>query len=181
VRVSKLLLDGNDNFVISASRMKTHDRVIVTLSLKNIVLGAPLKTPGGSFDSSHKPTVHGNSFYDTNINLFNLAMRLQPHFALIEGHVGMEGNGPYNGTSVDHKVCVAGMDWLAVDRVGVELMGVDFKNVGYLMYSAKAQLGQYDLNKIEILGEKIENHKKKYKLADNIDQQLTWMNHSKHR
>lgn len=41
-RVSKLLLDP-DNFIISAAKLKTHDRVGVTLSLKNIVVGSGIK------------------------------------------------------------------------------------------------------------------------------------------
>ena len=175
VQVSKLLLDGGDNFVISASRMKTHDRCVVTLSLKNIVLGAPIKAVGGGMQNSNKPIVHGNGIYGINFNLFNLAARLKPHFALIEGHTGMEGNGPMSGTAVDHKVCVASTDWLAADRVGVELMGVDFAKVGYLTFASEAQLGQADLAKIEVLGEKIENHKKTYQLSRNIEQQYSWM------
>ena len=58
VRVSKMLLDGNDTFVISASRMKTHDRAVVTLSLKNIVLGAPIKglpNAGGAAQAAGGP------------------------------------------------------------------------------------------------------------------------------
>lgn len=175
VRVSKMLLDSSDNFVISAARMKTHDRAVVTLSLKNIIFGAPVKTPGGSFGDSDKPIAHGGGIYGINYNLFALAQRLRPHFALIEGHDGMEGNGPMGGTAVDHKVCVAGMDWLAVDRVAVELMGVDFKKVGYLNFATDANLGQGDLSKIEVLGEKIASHKKSYQLADNIEEQLMWM------
>jgi uncharacterized protein (DUF362 family) len=171
VRASKLLLDGNDNFVISAGRMKTHDRAVITLSLKNVVLGAPIKAGGND-----KMAVHGGGAYGINFNIFSLAPRLHPHLALVEGHVGMEGNGPIGGTPVDHKVCLAGMDWLAVDRVGAELMGVDYTRVGYLFYAAEAQLGQTDLAKIEILGEKIADHKKTYRLGSSVDQQFGWMN-----
>ena len=45
VRMSPLLLD-RDNFIISAAKLKTHDLVVATLSLKNIILGAPVKDPG---------------------------------------------------------------------------------------------------------------------------------------
>ena len=120
--------------------------------------------------------MHGGGSYGINFNLFTMSMRLKPHFGLIEGHTGMEGNGPGNGTLVDHKVCVGGMDWVAVDRVGVELMGIEANKVGYLTFATDAQIGQGDLAKIEVLGEKIENYKKAYKLAANIDQQFGWMN-----
>ena len=61
------------------------------------------------------------------------------------------------------------------DRVGVELMGIDFGKVGYLNYCAQTGLGTADLSKIEIVGEKISDHIKQYKLHENIEQQLIWM------
>ncbi len=181
VRMSKLLLDPN-TFIISAAKLKTHDLVVATLSLKNIVLGAPVKDPGygegrGAQPStkSDKRIVHGGGFRGLNYNLFDLARRLHPHLAVIDGYDGMEGHGPTRGTLVEHRVCVASPDWLAADRVGLELMGIDFAKVGYLNYCAQAGLGESDLRKIEILGEPIARHVRHYKLADNIDQQLIWM------
>ena len=87
----------------------------------------------------------------------------------------MEGNGPTGGTLVEHRVCVASPDWLAADRVALELMGIDFAKVGYLNYCAQAGLGEGDLQKIEVVGEPIAKHVRRYKLADNLDKQLIWM------
>ena len=181
VRMSRLLLDPN-TFIISAAKLKTHDQVVATLSLKNVIVGAPIKDPGygggrgaKSGAKSDKPIIHGSGFRALNYNLFDLSRRLHPHLAVIDGYEGMEGNGPTRGTLVEHRVCVASPDWLAADRVAVELMGIDFAKVGYLNYCAQAGLGEGDLQKIEILGEPIARHVRRYKLADNIDQQLVWM------
>jgi uncharacterized protein (DUF362 family) len=106
--------------------------------------------------------------------LFALGQRLHPHLAVIDGYDGMQGNGPTMGTAVDHKVCVVGRDWLAADRVAVELMGIDFAKVGYLNFCADAGLGQADLKKIEVVGEPVARHIKTYKLADNIEAQMIW-------
>jgi len=125
-----------------------------------------------------KPIAHGGGIRGINYNLFALSEKLHPDLAIIDGFTGMEGNGPNDGTPVDHRVCVVGTDWLATDRVGVELMGIDFANVGYLNYCASAGRGIADLSKIEIIGEKIKDHIKPYKLNDNIKEQLTWMNPS---
>jgi uncharacterized protein (DUF362 family) len=162
--------------------MKTHDRVLATLSLKNIVFGAPVKDRGFSWSASRKPgtvndkpIAHGSGFRGINYNLFALSQQLHPHLAVIDGFEGMEGNGPNDGTPVDHRVCVASTDWLAADRVAVELMGIDFAKIGYLNYCANAGRGVADLNKIEIIGESISDHKKTYRLSDNINEQLVWM------
>lgn len=182
VRFSKVLLSP-DSYVVSVARFKTHDRAVITLSLKNIIFGAPVKSEGFTFSRprkegtwSDKSIVHGSGFRGINYNLYDLAPRLHPRLAVIDGFEGMEGNGPNNGTPVDHRVCVASTDWLAADRVAVELMGVDFAKIGYLNYCAQAGLGVADLNKIEIVGEKISDHIKTYKLSDNIEKQLIWMN-----
>ena len=158
-RMSRLMLDPN-NFIISAAKLKTHDLVGITLSLKNIVVGAPIKDagaglgrggPGGG--KSDKPLTHGGGSRGINYNLFALSPKLHPHLAVIDGYEGMEGTGPVNGTPVKHRVCVASMDWLAADRVAAELMGVDVTKIGYLSYCIRAgDRGEGDLNKIEILG-----------------------------
>lgn len=181
IRMSRLLLDPN-NFIISAARMKTHDRVLATLSLKNIIVGAPVKDAGFSWGKggkpgakTDKPILHGSGIRGINFNLFALAQRFHPHLALIDGFEGMEGNGPVSGTAVDHRVCVVSPDWLAADRVAVELMGIDFAKVGYLNYCAQAGLGEADLQKIQVVGEPIAKHVKHYRLHDKVDQQLIWM------
>jgi uncharacterized protein (DUF362 family) len=180
VRMARTMLDPQ-SYVISAAKLKTHDLVVATLSLKNIVLGAPIKdagfrwgkgrTPGLKTD---KPIVHGSGMYGINYNLFALARRLPPHLAVIDGYRGMEGNGPSQGTAVEHRVCVVSPDWLAADRVAVELMGIDFAKIGYLNYCAQASLGEADLGRIEIVGEPLARHRRTYRLHDNVDEQLIW-------
>jgi|WetSurMetagenome_2_1015567.scaffolds.fasta_scaffold04560_4 uncharacterized protein (DUF362 family) len=182
VRVAHIMLDP-DSFIVSVARMKTHDRVFATLSLKNIVVGAPIKENGFTFGSnrkkgttSDKPLLHGSGFRGINYNLYAMSDKLHPHLAIIDGFDGMEGNGPNDGTPVDHRVCVAGLDWLAVDRVGIELMGIDYSNVGYLNYCGQTGRGNSDLSKIAIIGESIVSHKRSYRLSDNFKDQLIWKN-----
>jgi uncharacterized protein (DUF362 family) len=179
-RMSKLLLDPN-NFIISAAKLKTHDLVGITLSLKNIVVGAPIKDPGAGFGPgrsgarSDKPITHGGGTRGINYNLFALSQKLHPHLAVIDGYEGMEGTGPVNGTPVNHKVCVASLDWLAADRVAAELMGVDIGKIGYLTYCIQAgDRGEGDLSKIEILGPAIKDVAKTYQLPRTWDQITSW-------
>ena len=122
------------------------------------------------------PIMHGVGFRGINYNLYSMSRQLHPHLEVIDGFEGMEGNGPNDGTPVDHRVCVAGLDWLAADRVGIELMGIDYANVGYINFCNDTALGMADLSKIQIIGESIENHRKSYKLSDNFKDQLVWKN-----
>lgn len=192
VRVSSLITNP-DSYVVSVARMKTHTSVGASLSLKNIVLGAPVKDHGFTLynedirfsqsakknkpgTTSYKRLLHGSGFYGINYNIAMLAQRLHPALAVIDGYEGMEGNGPTLGTAIDHKVCVVSQDWLAADRVGVELMGIDFSKIGYLNHCTQMGLGNSDLNKIEIVGENLKDHIKPYKLPSNFDKLISWMN-----
>ena len=181
VRMARLLLD-RQSYVISAAKMKTHDQVVATLSLKNIIFGAPIKDPGFRWGKGRtpglktdKPIAHGSGMYGINYNLFALSQRLRPDLAVIDGYRGMEGNGPSHGEPVDHRLCLVSPDWLAADRVGVELMGIDFAKIGYLNYCAQAKLGEADLERMEIVGDPIARHVRSYRLHDKIEQQLIWM------
>ncbi len=180
VRMSSILLDP-DNYVISAAVMKTHDRVVATLSLKNIVFGAPIKDEGFRWGrggkqgaQNDKPIAHGGGYRGVNYNLFAMAHRLHPDLAVIDGFEGMQGNGPVGGSPVDHRVAVVSPDWLAADRTAVELMGIDFSRIGYLNYCDKAGMGEADLNNIAILGEPISKHIKKYQLHKRVEDQMLW-------
>jgi uncharacterized protein (DUF362 family) len=182
VRVATMLMDPRNNFVISAAKLKTHDLVGITLSLKNIVVGSGIKDagaglnrPGSGGGRSDKPVMHGGGTYGINYNIFTLSAKLHPDLAVIDGYEGMEGTGPVNGTAVNQKVCIASLDWLAADRVGAELMGVDFNKIGYLSYCAKAgDRGQGDLGKILIVGPPLKDYAKKYQLPRQWEQITSW-------
>src|SRR3989339_1966460 len=173
IRVIDTLIN-QDNYIISVTRLKTHNCVVATLSLKNVVMGSPLKIPKLNINDKakmHATTKTNQSTKMINLNLFLMAQRVKPDFCILDGFVGVEGNGPANGTPVDHHVAVAGPDFVSVDRIGTELMGIPFENIGYLTYCADAGLGQGDRSKIKIIGENPADLIIKYKLHENINQQ----------
>ena len=110
-----------------------------------------------------------------NQNMYTLAHRILPRLAIVDGYVGMEGNGPEQGGDVNHRVVVAGHDAVAVDRICLELMNIDPEDVPMLQWCTAAGLGQSDEKKILILGAKVDDHVNRYKLPDNIDDQLRWI------
>jgi len=176
-RISKMMLDPN-SFIISAAKLKTHFFTVATFSLKNVIVASAIKEPGpkpgGEMDRTNRFLVHGGGVRGIHYNLAALAQRLHPHLAVIDGFEGMEGEGPVDGTPVDHRVCVVSTDWLAADTVGAELMGLGIGQVGHLIYAAQAGLGQANLSKIEILGPALKDHIKIYKVPANMERLLSW-------
>jgi uncharacterized protein (DUF362 family) len=156
--------------------MKTHNIAVVTLSMKNLLLGAPLhQAPKETTRWNDKRRYHvgiRQSLY----NMFLTAQRLQPYWGatIIDGFEGMEGNGPAAGTPVASRLAIASTDYVAADRVGAECMGVDPGWLGWLTYSGQVGLGQSDLAKIDIRGPSIASVKKEYRLHPDIDLMLKW-------
>jgi len=178
IRVSKLLRSPN-NFIISCPRIKTHNNGVATLGLKNVVMGSPMVDPGfywgqvGGTKFSKTPGMHGsppagsttnpNQYLNDNIYRLAKVYGIHPHLSVIDGYQGMQGQGPSGGYAAQQqKLGIVSFDWVAADRVCVQLMGHNVYQLGdkgpfpaYLNYCGQAGLGEWDLSRIEILGEPI--------------------------
>ena len=99
--------------------------------------------------------------------------------AVLDGYEGMEGNGPASGTPVASRIAIASTDFIAADRVGVECMGINPAWPGYLNYCGQLGLGNYDIAKIDVIGEKIAKVQKKYQMHKDIERELEWMGEMK--
>lgn len=160
------------NYFISLTRLKTHNSVVATMGLKNIVLGCPLNAGGRN---NHKSQMHGPNSRWLHYNMFLVAQQIRPQLTVLDGLEGMQGNGPISGTPVEHGVALAGTDVMAVDSIGAQLMGVPLENLGYLTYCGAAGLGIIDRSNIDIIGnDKPADHIITYELSNNIEQQLEW-------
>jgi uncharacterized protein (DUF362 family) len=189
VRLAARLMDP-DAFILSASIPKTHNTVVATMGVKNMVMGAPLHGLGATYESRNgtdkwhdKVKFHTGMEIPTlgahlmNYNLFLTAQKLAPFWGatVIDGLEGMEGSGPVSGTPVPSGIAIASLDYVAADRVGVEAMGIDPRWLGYLQYCEQAGIGNYDISKIEVRGEKIAAVVRKYGLHPDVNRNLQWM------
>lgn len=156
IGIAKTILESD--FRISITPAKTHDEVIVTLSIKNMVMGS----------INNRPLVHQGPRM-TNLNLATLAKIIHPHFSIIDGTVGMEGNGPSEGTAINSNFAVASLDPVAADTVATRLMGFNPQDIGYLYFS-----GIPKEEDIEIVGEKLEKCIIPFTPHRSLTRQLKW-------
>jgi hypothetical protein len=54
------------------------------------------------------------------------------------------------------------------------IMGVNFHNVGYLHCCAEQGVGEADLNKIEVFGERLSDCIRPFKLHRSVNEQYSW-------
>ncbi len=175
VRLAARFFDP-DAYVICCAVMKTHNAAVASLSVKNMTLGAPLHSVPGDGHWSDKRKYHVG-VRQMQYNMLLTAQKLRPFWGatVIDGFEGMEGNGPTSGTPVDSRLAIASTDYIAADRVALETMSIDSQWPGYLVYCAQMGLGQYDLSKIDLIGQSIASLQKKYRLHSDIDRELQWM------
>jgi len=181
INIITTLFDPN-NYIVSPTRLKTHNAVIVTLSLKNVVMGSPVchYKRKDKTNRNEKSFMHGGRGQrigrELSYNLFLVAnMGVTPDLSVLDGVVGAEGNGPWGAESIEHGVMIASTDWLACDRLGAELMGVDYSELKYLNWCGEAGMGVDDLKKIKVVGPDYRDYIVEYRLNKTVDEQRAWI------
>ena len=147
------------DWIVSIAKMKMHHWAGVTLSLKNM-LGL---MPG---------IVYGwpkNVFHWAGIpqSILDINATIRAHFAIIDGIVGMEGDGPILGTPKNAGTLVLGGNLAAVDATAARIMGIDPLRVPYLR-AARGRLGTISAERIEQRGEALTAVQTRFELLDHI-------------
>jgi uncharacterized protein (DUF362 family) len=175
VRLAARLLDP-EAAIFSMAMFKTHNTVIASLSIKNMVLGAPLHQAPGETPFWNEKRKYHVGLRQTHYNMMVTATKLAPSWvaSIIDGYEGMEGNGPAQGTPVPSRAAVASVDFVAADRVAAECMGFDPEVLGYVKYCGQVGLGQFDSAKIDVIGAAIADVKKAYRPHPDIERELQW-------
>jgi uncharacterized protein (DUF362 family) len=153
---------GQVDWIVSVAKLKTHHWAGVTLSMKNLFGLMP-----GIYYGWPKNVFHWEGI-DNSIIDINATVR--PHFAIIDGIVGMEGDGPIMGSPRHAGVLVLGRNLTAVDSTGARIMGIDPDKVLHLK-AASSLLGPIRGSHIPQRGEKIAAVRSDFALIDKIDAQ----------
>ncbi|MCI0434452.1 MAG: DUF362 domain-containing protein [Gemmatimonadetes bacterium] len=142
------------DLLVSMPKMKTHHWAGVTLSLKNMFGIMP-----GAIYGWPKNVLHYAGIAESILDI-NAALQM-PRFNIVDGIVGMEGDGPILGDARRSGVLVMGADPVAVDATAARLMTIDPWHVGYLR-EADSFLGNVAEEHIEQLAEDVERHRQDY-------------------
>jgi len=143
--VSKAVLDAD--VIISLPKFKTHGLTVLSGAVKNS-FGI---LPGAQKAGLHKLAGEPGRFNDLLVEVFKLRV---PDLYIVDGIVGMEGNGPASTDLRDVGLILASDNAVALDGVIARLMGVgDPGLVRFLATAQKAGLGEYGEAVTEIIGE----------------------------
>jgi uncharacterized protein (DUF362 family) len=161
IRIANTIV--NSDYRISLCLPKTHDSVIMTASIKNMVMGSVVRSDSqlifsvlrklgrnivrklpfdyrkhitsltATAENNDKLKMH-QGFQAMNRNISVLSKDLMPNLSIIDGFEAMEGNGPMHGDKVKWGVALASTDAVACDILVAKLMGIDPNQIGYLKY-----------------------------------------------
>lgn len=148
------------DWVVSMAKLKTHHWAGVTLSMKNLFGTLP-----GLYYGWPKNVLHHAGIHES---ILDITATLQPHFSIIDGIIGMEGDGPIMGTPRPAGVIVMGRNLPAVDATSSRLMGIDPNKIPYLN-RASNWLGAINESTIQQVGEPIAAAKQNFLLLDHIE------------
>src|SRR5262249_20838853 len=132
---------------ISLPKLKTHHWAGATLSLKNLFGTLPGICYGWPKNELHWRGIP-NSIVD-------IALTQTPHLAVVDAIVGMEGDGPLNGTARKVGALVMGTDLVAVDATCCRLMGLPAERIAHLALAALKKLGRLREAEVAQLGEAV--------------------------
>ncbi|MGH4118234.1 DUF362 domain-containing protein [Clostridium sp.] len=148
--------------VITLPKLKTHAMMYYTGAVKN-QFGC---IPGSQKAVFHTKLADVNNFSKMLLDLNSV---VKTSFAILDGIIAMEGNGPRNGTPKKMDTIIMGKCLTAVDSTAVRLIGYDnVLQVPFLKVAYDTKWGAVIPEEIDILGEKIEHMKcKNFKLSRN--------------
>jgi uncharacterized protein (DUF362 family) len=150
------------DWIVSVAKMKTHHWAGATLSMKNLFGVMPGIYYGWPKNVLHHAGIE-NSILDINATL-------RPHFAIVDGIVGMEGDGPIMGDPKQAGVIVMGRNLTAVDATCCRIMSIDPSKLSYLA-RADRWLGPIDSASIKQRGETVASVRTNFALEEKIPAQ----------
>lgn len=147
------------DWLVSVAKMKTHHWAGATLSMKNLYGLLP-----GIYYGWPKNLLHWAGIPETIADLNAL---VRPQLAIVDGIVGMEGDGPIMGTPKRAGVLVMGCNLPAVDATCARIMGLNPYRIRYLTL-VDGYLGPLAETRISQRGEEIKAVTTPFALVDDI-------------
>jgi uncharacterized protein (DUF362 family)/Pyruvate/2-oxoacid:ferredoxin oxidoreductase delta subunit len=136
--------------VINLPKWKTHGLTLLTLGVKNLF---------GCIPGPRKALWHLKAGDDRKVfaqMLIDLYQIIQPSLTILDGILGMEGNGPGSGDPIELGLILASRDPLSIDQIVCDLLGISRKSLPTNRLAFKEGLGE---SGIEVVGERVEDVK----------------------
>jgi uncharacterized protein (DUF362 family) len=133
--------------LINLPKWKTHSQMLLTLGVKNLF---------GCVPGPRKALWHLKAGEDRKTFaqiLVDVYQAIRPSLTVLDGIVGMEGNGPNSGRPIQIGLILASGDSLHLDQIVCDLLGISRKSLLTNRMAFENGMGK---DKIDVLGERVE-------------------------
>ena len=151
VGISRAALEAD--VILNVPKLKAHQQLVATFAFKNMygcVCGL------GGKEKAYWHFARGKEFEPFCRIVVGIYQKLSPVLTIVDGIVGMEGQGPINGAPRQVGYLVAGADPAACERVCCDLVGFDPKSLPLLTTAEKMGVGVSFDESINIVGDVFE-------------------------
>jgi len=147
IEVIKPVLDAD--IIINLPKFKTHDLTVITGAVKNIF---------GVIPGFLKPGYHArfNRVEKFSDMLIDLIMLIKPEISIMDGVLGVEGEGPgMSGSPRKVGLILASKNPISLDVVMAKVMGIREELCPTIVAARSRKIEGADINDIEVLGEEL--------------------------
>jgi uncharacterized protein (DUF362 family) len=131
---------------------KTHKLTQVTLTLKNHF---------GCIPDDHRFRLH-RVIHQV---LADITKYLNPKLIVMDGRIGLEGDGPIAGVPKELGLLLVADNCMAADAVACHIMGFDPATIKHIAHARDCGLGPIDLNRINVTGLTLKDAKNEFEPA----------------
>jgi uncharacterized protein (DUF362 family)/Pyruvate/2-oxoacid:ferredoxin oxidoreductase delta subunit len=134
--------------IINLPKFKTHSLTLLTLGVKNLF---------GCVPGPKKPLWHlkagrnQKTFAKILVDIYEV---IRPPLTVLDGIVGMEGNGPNSGRPIPIGLILASGDSLNLDQIACDLLGISRESLLTNRVAFEQGMGR---DPIDVLGERVED------------------------
>ncbi len=136
--------------VINLAKLKTHAQMFLTLAVKNLF---------GTIIGMDKATwhLHAGMDYDNFATvLVQIFEAVKPRLSIVDGILGMEGNGPSTGKPREVGIIGASRDAVALDATLCRLLGFEIERLRTCTFGQSMRLGVADAQRIRVVSDGLE-------------------------
>jgi len=146
----------SSDLIISVPKMKTHHWAGVTLSLKNLIGIVP-----GIKYGWPKNIIHWNGIEKS---IIEINATIPSHYTIVDGIIGMEGDGPIMGSPKKIGAIIMGHNALSVDATAARIMGIEPARSTYFQAAHANKLGSLKEEDITLTASRINDFRTDFKL-----------------
>lgn len=148
------LSEDTSKEMLHFSRRRIYDRDDLIGMITAKIRGKVRRNFSSIYEETNYAFINKSSFV-LNRNLASLSNVVSPDLSIIDGFIGMEGEGPWHGSKVNMKLAIASMNYVAADIVGCTVMGFREEALGYKQYLTNTDKKTISLDSINVIGKSI--------------------------